>query len=89
MSIRNVRAESNDLVFDGSDPRCKCIVHNIQGTLFAFIQVMDLGAEHCRFDEPMPKYYCGHFDDERPQESILAIMKTGSKWPHLPPHEDH
>lgn len=36
-----IKVEVNGLVYDSSNPKCKCILSDSQRKLFAFLQVLD------------------------------------------------
>ncbi|EDK1561911.1 hypothetical protein [Enterobacter hormaechei] len=74
-----IKVEVNGLVYDSSNPKCKCILSDSQRKLFAFIEVLD---------GDMTKRYWGEYDHDAPEESIKEIMRWGGKWPRLPESEE-
>ncbi|ELL8499417.1 hypothetical protein RX249_004195 [Salmonella enterica] len=73
-----MQVEVNGLVYDSTNPKCKCILSNSQNTLYAFIEVLD---------GDYTKRYWGEYDHDAPEESIKEIMQWGGKWPCLPTAE--
>lgn len=79
-----MRVEVGNMVFDDTDGQCLCILAQSEGKLFAFLQVLDLGAAHARFERSMTKRYWGEWDWDNVERSIRNIMEWGGKWPTLP-----
>lgn len=75
-----IRIESNNLVYDEMDPRCRLTVIGGKG----YVEVLDLGAEHCRYETPEIKRYMGNWDWANPVGCVDGIIKWGSKWETLP-----
>ncbi|HBN3195581.1 TPA: hypothetical protein L2F60_004826 [Escherichia coli O25b:H4-ST131] len=74
-----IKVEVNGLVYDSSNPKCKCILSNSQRKLYAFLLVLD---------GDMMRRYWGEYDHDAPEDSIKEIMQWGGKWPDLPASED-
>ncbi|ELM1533891.1 hypothetical protein Q3R63_004426 [Salmonella enterica] len=74
-----IKVEVNGLVYDSSNPKCKCILSDSQRKLYAFIEVLD---------GDMTKRYWGQYSHDAPEESIKEIMRWGGKWPRLPETEE-
>ncbi|EAS2762985.1 hypothetical protein HF504_22305 [Enterobacter hormaechei] len=70
-----IQVEVNGLVYDSTNPKCKCILSNSQNTLYAFIEVLD---------GDYTKRYWGKYDHDAQADSIKEIMRWGGKWPDLP-----
>lgn len=62
------------LIYDDADERCKFILKQSQGALFAFVVCIDKG---CPSDT---KNYWGEFDWDSKEQAIHAIMDGGGKW---------
>jgi len=77
----------NNMLYDDSDARCYCVLSQAQGHYFAFVQALDLGAPHCRYESPHTKRYWGFWNPDDPDESIRNILLVGGKWPSLPTGE--
>lgn len=75
-----IRLESHNLVYDDADPRCRLTI--IAGT--AYMEAIDLGASHARYDVPEVKRYCGDWNWEAPEQRLRSILKWGRKWDELP-----
>ncbi|EAQ8948821.1 hypothetical protein ZP73_003604 [Salmonella enterica subsp. enterica] len=73
-----IQVEVNGLVYDSTNPKCKCILNNSQNTLYAFIVVLD---------GDYTKRYWGKYDHDAQEASIKEIMLWGGKWPDLPEAE--
>ncbi|HDM8093543.1 TPA: hypothetical protein PXN44_004442 [Yersinia enterocolitica] len=75
-----MRIELNNLLYDKTDSRCKCIVADSQGELYAFMQVLDIGMP----EKPLIKRYWGRYSHNAVEQSIRDILANGGKWPTLP-----
>ncbi len=75
-----MQVKSNYLTYDDQDPRCK--LHIIAG--IAYLEVLDPGADHCPYEVPEIKRYCGPWDWENPIACTQGIIKYGRKWETLP-----
>ena len=76
-----MKVMSNQMVYDDTDPLCKCILSQADGKLYAFIQCIDTGMDgQARY----PARYWGTFSHDDPEGSIKRIMAYGGKWPQLP-----
>lgn len=76
-----MRIKIHNLVFDETDPLCRCILTASQGQLYAFIQAVDTGFKG---DLRIPKQYWGMYSHDEPRQSIVGILENGGKWPSLP-----
>ncbi|EBH7464631.1 hypothetical protein F3H65_18420 [Klebsiella quasipneumoniae] len=76
--MKKIIVQVNGMVYDSSNPNCKCILSNSQNTLYAFIQVLD---------GDVTKRYWGLYDHDAQEDSIKEIMRWGGKWPTLPEPE--
>lgn len=76
--MKKIIIQVNGMVYDSSNPNCKCILSNSQNTLYAFIQVLD---------GDVTKRYWGLYDHDAQEDSIKEIMLWGGKWPTLPESE--
>lgn len=79
-----MKVENNDLVYADDLEGCSFTIAQTNGKYYAFVQVLDLGAKHCRFKKPMKKRYWGPWDANHPEHSMLNIIKHGGPWPDLP-----
>lgn len=75
-----IQVEVNNLIYDSSNRDCKCILSDSQGTVYAFLQVLDMGMP----EHPLKKRYWGIYDHDDPEGAIQEIMERGGKWPLLP-----
>lgn len=75
-----MKMESNNLVYDDLDLRCRLTI--IGG--IAYLELLDLGAEHARYKVPEVKRYCGEWSWDNPVGSLQQIILYGNKWRYLP-----
>ena len=76
--------ESNNLIFDDTNPQCQVTVKHHDGQLQAFVIALDLGAEHSRFETPIEKRYFRPFNWQIPEASIKHVIEWGREWTKLP-----
>jgi len=77
-----MKIQVNGLVFDKANPKCKCLLSEAQGQVYAFVQCLDTGMDGQ--ENGIIKRYWGKYSHENEEASIRAIMQNGGKWPVLP-----
>ncbi len=75
-----MKIESNNLVYDDQYPRCRLHIIDAKG----YVELLDLGAPHCRFKKPMVKRYVSDWYWEDPVRGLRHAILYGDKWDKLP-----
>ncbi|EBM7196732.1 hypothetical protein T040_22110 [Salmonella enterica subsp. enterica serovar Senftenberg] len=77
-----MKITANGLVFEETNPHCKCILSEAQGELYAFVQCLDMGMDGR--ETAIVKRYWGRYSHDAREDSIRSILLNGGKWPKLP-----
>ncbi|CQH79160.1 hypothetical protein V5E43_000688 [Yersinia enterocolitica] len=75
-----MRIEVSNLLYDKTDPRCKCHLAESQGLIYAFIQALHMGIPE---KSHVTRYWGRHCHDTA-EQSIRDILTNGEKWPIFP-----
>lgn len=75
-----MKVEVNQMVFDSTDPLCRCIVSRTQGKLYAFVQCIDTGSDG---QQRYTKRYWGEYSYENPESMMSRILLNGGSWPEI------